>query len=77
MCRAGTFFSRLTLCKMYARLSVMITWLKGKTTIIGHFDGSDHYEVPDEIKGYNKQFRGFLSLRQFIEDGVELKKYLI
>lgn len=49
------------------------SWLKGKTTIIGHFDGSDHYEVPDEIKGYNKQFRGFLSLRQFIEDGVELK----
>ena len=49
------------------------SWLKGQATIIGHFDGSDHYEVPDEIKGYNKQFRGFLSLRQFIEDGVELK----
>lgn len=49
------------------------SWIKGQSLIIGHFDGSDHYEVLDDIKGYNKQFRGFLSLRQFIEDGTEIK----
>ena len=49
------------------------SWIKGQSSIIGHFDGSDHYEITDDIKGYNKQFRGFLSLRQFIEDGKEIK----
>lgn len=49
------------------------SWVKGQANLIVHFDGSDHYEIPDDIKGYNKQFRGFLSLRQFIEDGTEIK----
>ena len=27
-----------------------------------------------EIKGYNKNLRGFISLRQYIENGEEIKK---
>jgi thymidylate synthase len=46
------------------------TWIKGRI----HEDSSDYrIIIPEETKGYNKQLRGFISLRQYVEDGVELK----
>lgn len=45
-------------------------WIKGRI----YEDSSDYRTViPEETKGYNKQLRGFISLRQYVEDGVELK----
>lgn len=39
------------------------SWIKG---LVKHV-------VSNDIKGYNKQLRGFISLRQYVEDGIELK----
>lgn len=39
------------------------SWIKG---LVKHV-------VSNDIKGYNKNLRGFVSLRQYIEDGIELK----
>nr|DAV49285.1 MAG TPA: Hint [Caudoviricetes sp.] len=46
------------------------SWIKGKI----YEDSSDYRTViPEESKGYNKNLKGFISLRQYVEDGVELK----
>ena len=46
------------------------SWIKGKI----YQDSSDYRTIiPEETKGYNKNLRGFISLRQYVEDGVELK----
>lgn len=47
------------------------TWIKGKVQKDSYTDGYC-YEVPKEAKGYNKQLRGFISLRQYVEDEVDL-----
>ena len=47
------------------------TWIKGKVQKDNYADGYS-YEVPKEAKGYNKQLRGFVSLRQYVEDEVNL-----
>lgn len=45
-------------------------WVKGKT----YQDSSDYRTIiPEETKGYNKNLRGFISLRQYVEDNIELK----
>ena len=46
------------------------TWIKGE------IEREDYtVEIPQETHGYNKNLRGFLSLRQYVEDGVELSKF--
>ena len=47
------------------------TWIKGKVQKDNYTDGYS-YEVPKESKGYNKNLRGFVSLRQYVEDEVNL-----
>ena len=48
-----------------------------KTTYYFDDNGKQH-RVTDsgdfhKAKGYNKNLRGFISLRQYVEDGIELK----
>ena len=44
------------------------SWIKGK------IEREDYMvAIPQETHGYNKQLRGFISLRQYVEDNVELK----
>nr|DAF03176.1 MAG TPA: Hint [Caudoviricetes sp.] len=44
------------------------SWIKGK------IEREDYIvAIPQETHGYNKQLRGFISLRQYVEDNVELK----
>lgn len=46
------------------------TCIKGRI----YEDSSDYRTViPEDTKGYNKNLRGFVSLRQYVENGVELK----
>ena len=47
------------------------TWVKGNTKMIcfSEFEEECLLEPLPEIKGYNKNLRGFISLRQYIEDG--------
>ena len=48
-----------------------------KTTYYFDENGRQHRVMDSEdfhkAKGYNKNLRGFISLRQYIEDSVELK----
>lgn len=46
------------------------TWIKGKCE---KSESLNILAIPNEAKGFNKQLRGFVSLRQYVEDGVELK----
>ena len=44
-------------------------WIKGRI----YQDSSDYRTViPEEAKGYNKNLRGFVSLRQHVENGIEI-----
>lgn len=55
------------------------SWYKGfmKTTYYFDENGRQHRIMDSgdfhKAKGYNKQLRGFISLRQYVEDNVELK----
>ena len=51
------------------------TWIKGKGEVVVDLYGGDDFVIPDEAKGYNKNLRGFISLRQYVEEGVELSKF--
>ena len=48
------------------------TWIKGRV-VEDSCENGYFFEAPEETKGFCKNFRGFISLRQYIEDGVELK----
>ena len=44
------------------------SWIKGK------IEREDYIvAIPQETHGYNKNLKGFISLRQYVEDGIELK----
>lgn len=51
-------------------------WIKGKCLLIGfsEFDNETFIELPTDKKGWNKNLKGFISLRQYIENGEEMKK---
>ena len=44
-------------------------WVKGYT-----YEDSYSFNrvIPEETQGYNKNLKGFISLRQYVEDGVEI-----
>ena len=69
-------FSHITKCMTYEEYE---SWYKGfmKTTYYFDENGKQHRVMDSEdfhkAKGYNKNLRGFISLRQYIEDSVELK----
>lgn len=48
------------------------TWIKGRV-VEDSCENGYFFEAPEETKGFCKNLRGFISLRQYIEDGVELK----
>lgn len=53
------------------------SWIKGKVTQVcfSEFDDEFFLEAKsNKEKGWNKNIKGFLSLRQYVEDGVELSK---
>lgn len=47
------------------------TWIKGKCE---KSETLNILAIYNKIKGYNKQLRGFVSLRQYVEDNIELKE---
>ena len=52
------------------------SWIKGKCDLMdfSRFNGETFIEIPSKDKrGWNKNLKGFISLRQYVEDGVELK----
>jgi hypothetical protein len=52
-------------------------WIKGKCKLVGfsEFDNETYLEAPsDTEKGWNKHLKGFISLRQYIEDEEDIKK---
>lgn len=53
------------------------TWIKGelKQVAFSEFDSETFLEAPEEAKGFCKNIRGFIPLRQYVEDGVELSKF--
>ena len=53
------------------------TWIKGelKQVAFSEFDRETFLEAPEETKGFCKNIRGFIPLRQYIEEGVELSKF--
>ena len=53
------------------------TWIKGelKQVAFSEFDSETFLEAPEEAKGFSKNLRGFIPLRQYVEDGVELSKF--
>lgn len=48
------------------------TWIKGKVIEDG-YDYGYFKEASEEVKGWNKAFKGFLQLRSFIEEGRTIK----
>lgn len=48
------------------------TWIKGRV-VEDSCENGYFFEAPEETKGFCKNLRGFISLRQYIEDGIELK----
>lgn len=53
------------------------SWIKGKCKLVGfsEFDNETYLEAPsDTEKGWNKHLKGFISLRQYIEDEEDIKK---
>ena len=64
-------FSVVSHCAKCMTTEEYETWIKGKVQKDNYIDGYS-YEVPKEAKGYNKQLRGFVSLRQYVEDEVDL-----
>lgn len=69
-------FSHIAKCMTYEEYE---SWYKGFMKTAYYFDenGKQHRVMDSEdfhkAKGYNKNLRGFISLRQYIEDSVELK----
>ena len=53
------------------------TWIKGelKQVAFSEFDSETFLEAPEEAKGFSKNLRGFIPLRQYVEDGFELSKF--
>lgn len=53
------------------------TWIKGelKQVSFSEFDSETFLEAPEEAKGFSKNLRGFIPLRQYVEAGVELSKF--
>lgn len=54
------------------------SWIKGKVTQVcfSEFDDEFFLEAKsNKEKGWNKNIKGFLSLRQYVEDGFELSKF--
>ena len=53
------------------------TWIKGelKQVAFSEFDSETFLEASEEAKGFSKNLRGFIPLRQYVEDGVELSKF--
>lgn len=48
------------------------TWIKGRV-VEDSCENGYFFEAPEETKGFCKNLRGFISLRQYVEDDVELK----
>ena len=69
-------FGHIAKCMTYEEYE---NWYKGfmKTTYYFDENGRQHRVIDSgdfhKAKGYNKQLRGFISLRQYVEDGIELK----
>lgn len=53
------------------------TWIKGelKQVAFSEFDSETFLEAPEEAKGFCKNIRGYIPLRQYVEDGVELSNF--
>ena len=68
-------FGHIAKCMTYEEYE---NWYKGfmKTTYYFDENGRQHRVMADrdfhKAKGYNKNLRGFISLRQYVEDGVEI-----
>lgn len=69
-------FGHIAKCMTYEEYE---NWYKGfmKTTYYFDENGRQHRVIDSgdfhKAKGYNKQLRGFISLRQYVEDNIELK----
>ena len=48
------------------------TWIKGRV-VEDSCENGYFFEAPEETKGFCKNLRGFISLRQYIEDNIDLK----
>lgn len=48
------------------------TWIKGRV-VEDSCENGYFFEAPEETKGFCKNLRGFVSLRQYVEDNVDLK----
>ena len=46
------------------------TWIKGKCE---KSENLNILAIPNEAKGFNKNLKGFVSLRQYVEDDLDLK----
>ena len=72
----SSVFSHIAKCMTYEEYE---SWYKGfmKTTYYFDENGKQHRIMNSEdfhkAIGYNKNLKGFISLRQYIEDGIELK----
>ena len=64
-------FSVVSHCTKCMTTEEYETWIKGKVQKDNYTDGYS-YEVPENAKGFNKNLRGFISLRQYVEDKVDL-----
>jgi hypothetical protein len=78
-CVKSGHFSVVSHCAKCMAYEEYENWYKGfmKTTYYFDENGKQHRVMDSEdfhkAKGYNKNLRGFISLRQYIEDSVELK----
>ena len=78
-CVRSGHFSVVSHCAKCMTYEEYENWHKGFIDTSYYFDenGKQHRVINSEdfhkSKGYNKNLRGFISLRQYIEDGVELK----
>ena len=78
-CVKSGHFSVVSHCAKCMTYEEYENWHKGFIDTSYYFDenGKQHRVVNSEdfhkVKGYNKNLRGFIGLRQYIEDSVELK----
>lgn len=79
-CVKSGHFSVVSHCAKCMTYEEYENWYKGFMNTTYYFDenGKQHRVMDNEdfhkAKGYNKNLRGFISLRQYVEDGVELKE---
>lgn len=77
-CVKSGHFSVVSHCAKCMTYEEYENWYKGfmKTTYYFDENGRQHRVMADrdfhKAKGYNKNLRGFISLRQYVEDGVEI-----